>query len=289
MFPALCLSLLAAAPASVDLWFGGDVHLGNGNPRALTALASVTAGAIGVVNFEGVISPQRFADPADGGQPRLFQAPQVAAELQAAGVRVVSLANNHAADDGPEGLKRTLEKFRSVGISAAEQGASARVSAGGVSVTIAAFDLSAGTRPDFAKAVPEKGALVVSLHVGGPSLFLPSPATRAAVEAALKAGASVVAVHGSHSIGPVERRGKAVVLWGLGNLAFACRCTDESQSMVARLTLTSEGAGPAFVYPVRAGLHGRPVALDPEAAETLDLLKRLGSSPLTPVPLGARF
>jgi poly-gamma-glutamate capsule biosynthesis protein CapA/YwtB (metallophosphatase superfamily) len=286
MFPALSLALLAAAP-TVDLWFGGDVHLGNDGSKALTGLAQVTRGSDGVVNFEGVISLQRFQDSPDGGSPRLFQSPKSAEALKAAGVSVVSLANNHAADDGPEGVRRTREELRKAGISAAEQGAPPRLSVGGLSVTVAAFDLSSKAAPTFEKV--EQGVLVVSLHVGGPSVFLPSPATRAAVESALKAGASVVAVHGSHSIGPVERRGNAVVLWGLGNLAFACRCTDEAQSMVARVSLTAEGAGPALVYPVRAGLHGRPAALDPEAAQTLDLLKRLGSSPLTPVPLGARF
>lgn len=276
---ALLLSAaLAAAP--LELWLGGDVHLGADGKGVLDALGPATRGALGVVNLEGALSDAPSQLPTDGGKVLLFQHPRAAMRLAEVGVAVASVANNHALDAGPEGLSRTKEALRAAGVLPAD-GAAARVERGGVSAAVLALNLSGDAPLDLAqKLARAKGSadvLVVSLHVSGPPRFLPTPATRAAVDAALKAGAAVVAVHGTHSIGPVERRGNAVVLWGLGNLAFDCRCTDESQSMVVRVALGKGGAGEVKVIPVRAGLNGKPVALDPAPDETLSLLQRLGS------------
>jgi poly-gamma-glutamate capsule biosynthesis protein CapA/YwtB (metallophosphatase superfamily) len=287
MGSALLLSAaLAAAP--LELWFGGDVHLGPDGKGVLDALIPATRGALGVVNLEGTLSESASRLPTDGGKVLLFQHPRAAMRLAEVGVGVASVANNHALDAGPEGLSRTKAALRAAGVLPAD-GAAARVERAGLSAAVLALNLSGEAPADLAQQLARArrlaDVLVVSFHVSGPSRFLPTPTTRSAVDAALEAGAAVVAVHGTHSIGPVERRGAAVVLWGLGNLAFDCRCTDESQSMVVRVKLTKAGAGEATVIPVRAGLNGRPVTLEADGAETLSLLKRLGSSPL----LGARF
>jgi poly-gamma-glutamate capsule biosynthesis protein CapA/YwtB (metallophosphatase superfamily) len=287
MGSALLLSAaLAAAP--LELWFGGDVHLGADGNGVLDALAPATKGALGVVNLEGAFSESPSQLQPDAGKVLLFQHPRVVKRLAEAGVAVASVANNHALDAGPDGPSRARLMLQAAGVLAADA-TPARLERGGLSVAVLAVDLSTGGPADFAQQLKSARSaaevLVVSLHVSGPSRFLPTPATRAAVDAALGAGAAVVAVHGTHSLGPVERRGAAVVLWGLGNLAFDCRCTDESQSMVVRVALSKAGAGEATVIPVRAGLNGKPVALEADARETLSLLKRLGSSPLR----GARF
>ena len=98
----------------------------------------------------------------------------------------------------------------------------------------------------------------------------------------MAAGAAVVGVHGSHALGAVERRGRQVIAWGLGNLAFACRCTAEDEALALEVRLDEEGVIAADVVPLRAGLHGQPLALDPEPAGVVELLRGLGSSPLLP-------
>ena len=78
-------------------------------------------------------------------------------------------------------------------------------------------------------------------------------------------------------IGPVERRGRAVVVWGLGNLAFACECTKETESLLVEVELGPDGAGAAAVIPIQAGLAGAAAAPAPDAGGIFDLLRALGT------------
>jgi len=98
-----------------------------------------------------------------------------------------------------------------------------------------------------------------------------------------------VAAEGTHALGKVERRGGAVIAWGLGNLAFACDCTDEVDGALLEVDLDGQGAGAAAVVPVEAGLMGRPAAAAPDAPALYELLERIGSSPLRPEGPRARF
>ena len=94
----------------------------------------------------------------------------------------------------------------------------------------------------------------------------------------------MIASHGSHAPGPVERRGDTVIAWGLGNLAFNCKCTDEKDGLVLALLLNSRNSGEriaeAGVVPIDAGLRGNPSkpARNPELI--FDLLEAIGSSEL---------
>ena len=120
---------------------------------------------------------------------------------------------------------------------------------------------------------------IATFHTTGVPSYLPSPELRREVEGALEAGATVVAVHGSHLIGPVERRGAAVVAWGLGNLVFHCECTREDEGLVLEVRLAPGRVLEAAVVPVRAGLVG-PARPAGDADGVFDLLEALGSSPL---------
>src|SRR5688572_8167042 len=58
-----------------------------------------------------------------GGRPadklvNLRSGPELAGPLREAGVDVATVANNHALDFGPEGLRQTLEALRATGIRA---------------------------------------------------------------------------------------------------------------------------------------------------------------------------
>jgi poly-gamma-glutamate capsule biosynthesis protein CapA/YwtB (metallophosphatase superfamily) len=121
--------------------------------------------------------------------------------------------------------------------------------------------------------------LVATFHVTGPPSYLPRPELRAAVDTAITAGALVVAAHGTHALGPVERRGKAVIAWGLGNLLFACDCTDEVDGAVLRVSIDGDAAR-ARILPIDAGLRGAPARPGHNPELILDLLDALGSSPL---------
>ena len=119
--------------------------------------------------------------------------------------------------------------------------------------------------------------LIATFHVTGPALYLPRPELRRAVEAALAAGASVVAAHGTHALGPLERRGDAVIAWGLGNVAFACDCTDERDAVLLRIRFEGRRPAGVEVLPIDAGLNGAPARPSADAAGVLDLLESIGT------------
>lgn len=257
---------MVRATAPVRLWFGGDVHLGAG---ALPAGLPFTG--TGVVNLEGPIGDGAFT------AERLVNAS--AGSLPDAGVRVAWVENNHADDDGEKGRTRTREELEQLGIAAAGV---AVVPLAGLRVVFMGVDVSRGV---FAAELDEARAkgdvLVVGFHVTAPPLLLPPPDLEVAVDLALQHGASVVVAHGSHAVARVERRGAAVIAWGLGNLAFACECTTEKDGLVLEVELDVSGrVAAAWAVPVSAGLQGAAPALSEKPDLMFELLGSLASAPL---------
>ena len=118
---------------------------------------------------------------------------------------------------------------------------------------------------------------IATFHVTGPASYLPRPELRKAVDLAIKAGADVIAAHGTHAIGPVERRGKTIIAWGLGNLAFACNCTQEKDAILLELELQPNGPPKADVLPVEAGLDSQPAGPGKDPDGIFNLLESIGS------------
>ena len=270
-----------AARRVARLWLGGDVQMDGRTRGVLAAIPALVAHAPGIVNLEGPIATA----PAAPTRPRSLQvlnAPMVVAELRAAGVRVAGIANNHAGDAGPGGVAATAGALREGGIVPAglSQGA-AVVLVGGLRVAVTAHDLGAalpaGLTDELRRARRGADVLVATFHVTAPPSYLATPVLKQAVERALEAGAAVVAAHGTHMLGPVERRGRAVVVWGLGNLAFACECTRENEGLLVEVELGPDGAAAAAVIPIQAGLAGAPAAAAPDASGIFDLLRALGT------------
>lgn len=272
------------------LWIGGDVNLGASPKPILLPLAHIVKGAAGIVNLEG---PVTVSLP-EGPGLKLVNAPVGLEQLRAAGVRVAEIANNHALDAGPGGVEETAESVRKAGLEPAGGPAGAAViSVHGLRIVIAAYDLTLGVpkglATSLAKARKEGDVLEVSFHVTGPESYLPRPELRHAVEIALKADARIVTAHGTHVIGPVERRGQAVIAWGLGNLAFACDCTKESEGLLLRVTAKADGTVQALAIPIEAGLQGQPSKPSADPGGVFDLLAAIGSSKLERRGAEAKF
>jgi hypothetical protein len=304
----------------VRLWIGGDVFLGAGGHAALAGIAEIVSGAPGIVNLEGPVgaAPDRDARNASAtsgaardGPLRLLHAPGAIGELRAPGVAVAGIANNHARDAGPGGGTDTMRALAAAGVQAAGGPAGAAVlTLGRLRVVVTAHDLEAGVPAglgqDLAAARRRGDALIATFHVTGPASYLPRPELVDAVAIALDAGAIVIAAHGSHELARVERRGGAVIAWGLGNLAFDCACTDEDAGALLEVELgpgTPPSAGPAgssrspaapspssssavvtaisaTIIPIDAGLLGGAARLAADPALTFELLEALGSSHL---------
>lgn len=286
--------------ATVTLWLGGDVHLGDGEEadRRLAALAPLTAGAIGVVNLEGAVADRAARDG------ELVNLPARLPGLRRAGVVAAGVANNHAADLGPDAPAATVGALIAARlIPIGGPAGAALLDQRGVRVVITAHDLppgpaGAGAPPaldtaalaaDLAAARAAGDVLVATFHVTAPPSYLPAREAVTAVALARAAGAAVIVVHGSHALARVERSADAVTAWGLGNLLFACACTDEEDALLLRVTLDRHGLVDAEVVPIAAGLRGAPARPAAEPALVYDLLASLRSTPLAPAGPRARL
>ena len=270
-----------AAPARrASLFLGGDVHLGHGRTAPLLAgLEAELEGRLGVVNLEGPVGPAPVA-PSDG-TVRLANDPASLHLLASAGVRVAGVANNHAADLGEPGVARTREALEGASLLVASHGREAMLEVGGLRVALTAHDLAGGPPPaaELARARARADVLIATFHVTGPPSYVPRRELRAAVDAALGEGASVVAAHGTHALGPVERRGDAVIAWGLGNLVFSCDCTEEIDGALLLVELEPPRVA-ATIVPIEAGLRGGPARPSKSSPLLLDLFEALGSTRL---------
>lgn len=299
----------AGAEAPIRLWLGGDVHLAGtiaapGSPQdPLAPLYAITGGRLGMVNLEGPLMEPPEAQ-VEGGEIRLYNHPGVLPMLTRLGVRAAGIANNHADDGGSRGESlRRLELAGVVGVDGL-----ARLELPGGTLGVVAVDLP-GAQPGAAggqvgaadaggeiaraagllrEAAAWSAAQIVTFHVTGPPGYLPTLQQREAAAAALAAGAEVVAFHGSHAVGPVERRGAAVILWGLGNVIFQCGCTDQRDAILAELEITPGQPVAVQVRPIRAGLMdaARPA---PDAGAILDLLEAIGTRGLERVDGAGRL
>ena len=90
-------------------------------------------------------------------------------------------------------------------------------------------------------------------------------------------------------LGPVERRGDAVIAWGLGNLLFTCDCTGDKDGAILRVTIPEEGAIEAVIIPVDAGIGGQAARPASDPALIIELFESLGSTPLAPLGHSAAF
>ncbi|MEZ4385161.1 MAG: CapA family protein [Nannocystaceae bacterium] len=268
----------------VDLWLAGDLHLGARGPEILAPLRElVAADAIGYVNLEGPLdAPARPGATNPAGGPVLTSSPRAATILRDLGVAVAGVVNNHALDRGAAGASRTRAALRRAGVVAADTRGGV-VERRGLRLAFTAHHLAPAPSDRLAEELrrAREGVdhLIATFHIDGPPSYLPPPELAAAVEIAVAAGASAIACHGSHAIARVESRGDVVIAWGLGNLAFACDCTDELDAAILCLRLGRRHVLEAAWLPIAAGLRGAPVGPHPEPELMFKLLGSLRSTP----------
>ncbi|HKF23798.1 MAG TPA: CapA family protein [Candidatus Angelobacter sp.] len=282
---------LQAEEKTAELWLGGDVNLGDGGRGQLDSISGIVQGAAGIVNLEGPVAGHRQLK-AHG--LRLWNAPSALKEISALNVKVAGIANNHSADAGPLGAQRTAQQLLAHGIfPAGKPGGAVIEQVNGLVIAVAAYDLTHGVPVNLAQElatakrlaivaglVRPVNVLIVTFHVTGPPSYLPRPELKRAVEIAYQAGAQIIVAHGTHALGPVERREHAVIAWGLGNVAFACDCTKEQDALLLRVRVTGDKVVSAEVVPIQAGLNLQPARPSQDADGIFDLLEAIGSSKL---------
>jgi hypothetical protein len=232
-----------SARAGCRLGFAGDVVLA-GEPVGLAQLAAAMAGAdLGLANLEGIPSARA---PAGSLRHDFRFPPARLADLRQAGVRVVSLANNHAADAGLAGLVE--------GRAAAEAAGLAVVGAGrdltealqpwrgevkgvrlavfgvcGVAAPAAGIGTAgvlrlpahaAGLAREIAAARAEGAVPVVLVHWGDEHSTVPTAEQHCWACWLTAHGATVVAGSGPHVTQPEEFHAGGVIAYSLGNAVY---------------------------------------------------------------------
>jgi poly-gamma-glutamate synthesis protein (capsule biosynthesis protein) len=306
----------------VTLAFGGDVHF-EGNLRALLAsnpggMFADIAGTLGaadlaMVNLETAI--------ATGGTPDEkaynFRAPPAAFEaLRAAGVDVVTMANNHGRDYGADGLAETLAARAAtplpvvgIGADAAEAYRPWRVDVRGQRIAVlgasdvvddwligpwSATDTQAGiatTKPGgqerlvaaVAAVRPQVDTVVVYLHWGAEGDHCPTDRQRQLAQVLVDAGADVVVGSHAHRVQGGGRLGSALVDYGLGNFAFYNEAGESGVTGVLRVTVTGRRVDGYEWLPARISGGVPHLVGDPTAASDLaTFAERRDCAGLTP-------
>jgi len=249
-----------------------------------------------------------------GGTPRddklcLRGDPSYAPALAETGFGVLSLANNHCLDYGPESLAETREHLHAAGIAALGAGADLAQAAAPVVIErngirvgfLAACDASTKPAPpasaERAGILPlERGPLltaidalkpdvdhvVLLLHWGLEYSPMPTPEQVALAREAAARGASAVLGHHSHCIQGIEQVGGAVIAYSLANLTddgvdwqgpsrrYTAPITEtDRESILLRLRLTKERVELLEPLPLWLDDDGRPTVAAGERADKI--------------------
>lgn len=287
----------------------GDIMLGRGlgkriqtgeDPYPFAAVEHfLTRADVSLGNLESALG--------SGGQPEdkgyTFLAPPEAAEtLNAAGFDVLSLANNHALDYGPQTLLEAMaileaQDIKTVGagadISQALQPVKLEIS--NISVAILAFvdvpiefrgfdtrswragESAIGVawadpvlmRDAIERSRVSADIVIVLLHSGYEYLSAPSPPQQAAARLAIDSGADLVIGHHAHVLQGVEHYGDGVIVYGLGNFAFEDGGVIESGLM--NIWLDTEKVRSLEFIPLIIAPDGQPTPADPGQSENIRL------------------
>lgn len=206
---------------------------------------------------------------------------------------VVNVANNHAQQHGEQAFLESARLIRQRGIAVCGMRAGdhrhaspAIIERNGMRVAFLGYSLRPrqyfATEPLYAEgdrgsivddvraAKAGTDSVVVSLHWGSEFIDRPAPDEIKVAHAVVDAGADVVIGHHPHVLRGIERRGRGIILYSLGN--FVCDMVwgePLRETAIAKLRLTQRGAELTQLVPARVNDHYQPEVLSGPAAQRL--------------------
>jgi len=286
--------LVAVGDVMLDRALGEVIRAGDlGYPFAeVTSLLIPADLAVG--NMESALGDQ--GTPVNKGYT--FRAPPEAAQtLSMAGFDLLSLANNHALDYGPQALQQGMDLLHQQDIATVGAGSDlasahqpyirqvngltlAFLAYVHVPVEVRGFNTQTWTatanhpglawadpvqiQADVSAACQRADLVIVLLHSGYESVSKPSPPQITAAHAAIDAGANLVIGHHAHVLQGIEFYRDGVIAYGLGNFAF--EDAGPPESTVLNVWLDSDGVRQLEFMPVILEPDGHPrPAIEAEA------------------------
>lgn len=288
----------------VTFAFGGDVHFEGilrtklqSDPGGMfSAIApELSAADIAMVNLETAITDRGTPEPK---QYNFRTSPSALVALHAAGVDVVTEANNHSRDYGAVGFDDTLAAkagspipVLGIGHNATEASTpwqtvvhGQRIAVFGITDVLDDALISTWTASDTQAGVASsKGAnqtrleaairavrsvsdtVVVYLHWGAEGLTCPTPRQQELAAALVAAGADIVVGSHAHRVAGGGRMGTAFVDYGLGNFAFYNESGAAGNTGVLNVTATGRDIDAYQWKPARI-VNGVPRLLTGDAA-----------------------
>jgi hypothetical protein len=236
-------------PALVTVAATGDIVMGStpnlppdGGRSFFSQVQADLAGDVVIGNLEGTLSNGGVSKcgPSSTNCFAFQTPPSYARWLRRAGFTVMNMANNHANDFGPSGLRQTIAALDKVGVAhAGRPGQVALQKVGGVTVAVVGFasypraasltDIPAAKRL-VAKASKLADVVIVEMHAGaegadrqhvrrGTEIYLGE--NRGDVvrfsHAVVDAGADLVVGHGPHVLRGMEWYHGRLIAYSLGN------------------------------------------------------------------------
>lgn len=254
----------------------GDINLGDGVATVMYdrgyrypwggVARHLRSADVAFGNLECAVSLRGSAAP---GKQYTFRGRPAALRTAAryAGMDVLNLANNHAEDFGKAALSDTLKWIRRFGMTSVGAGrnlAAARklrvvrrlglriAFVGFSDVNPPGFGAGPGTpgtvlatpglvRRDTRRAVRRADVVVATFHWGVERATAPNARQRQLAGAALAGGADAVVGAHPHVLQPIERSGRRVVAYSLGNFVWAAGSSSSSSTGILRLRLSARG------------------------------------------------
>jgi poly-gamma-glutamate capsule biosynthesis protein CapA/YwtB (metallophosphatase superfamily) len=271
----------------------GDVMLGrtvrnrmraSGNDLPFVNVAPIFAGADAVVvNLEGPITtldaPDLRVSPEQPYSMRFAFDPIAAQVLRTAGVTHVSLANNHAGDQGLEGKEDTRENLTAAGVEyfgapwKLDVGTVAHVRPEGHDVAFIGIDATIAL-PDMvelAREIESFGTsthIVVFMHWGDEYQPVHNATQEAIAHALIDAGVDAVVGSHPHVIQDIEVYNGAPIFYSLGNFIFDQYWNADVRSGLA-LRITHNETGERYQLVPIDGNHAQPKLMEEPARQAL--------------------
>jgi poly-gamma-glutamate synthesis protein (capsule biosynthesis protein) len=295
--PASATSPASGAPTAapggdITLAFAGDVHFTDRTAKLLSdpahafgPIASVLSDAdLTMLNFESAVTSRGTAQPKEfhfRTVPAAFDA------VRAAGVDVLTFANNHVLDYGQVGLADTLTAVRAarfpyvgigtdadaawapylttikgrrlafIGVSQVDELASTWVATGFRPGEAHAFDL-ARTLAAVTAAKKRADTVLVFMHWGTEGNSCPNAAQKSLAPKLAAAGADVIIGAHAHTLQGNGWLGRTFVAYGMANFLWWLP-SYSTETGVLKLTLHADGTLTDRFYPAIVSDTGQPV------------------------------